>query len=141
MPGGKNKITPKDNPKPFTSENQPDPELLKAAHKRKRDLKDLADALLNNDGISKAKETAKNCGIDLHDDEFTLEVVMTLGQIQRAITKGDTQAYNAAMDRMKGKPLQKNENENKHSFEDKDAITSWLDKFSSKINPDQVEKL
>ncbi len=125
----------------FGKDNQPSPEAKSDGWRRRRTLQELADALLNTSGINKAKQTAIECGMDLQDDEFTLEVVMTLRQIEKAIKKGDTQAYSAAMDRMKGKPLQKNENENKHSFEDKDAITSWLDKFSSKINPDQVEKL
>ena len=90
----------------FSTENQPSPEAKSEGWKRRRTLTELAEALLNNQGIKKAKVTAIECGIDLKDDEFTLEVVMTLRQIELAIKKGNTQAYNAAMDRMKGKPMQ-----------------------------------
>ena len=87
----------------FTKENQPTSEAKSAGRKRVRDLKQLAAMLLNGEGVDRAKLTAKQVGINLEDDEYTLEIVMTLRQVEKALKKGDTRAYNAAMDRMRGK--------------------------------------
>jgi len=124
----------------FSKESQPTPEAKSEGWKKRRTLKELADALLNLKGIEKAKETAIAVGMDLSDDEFTLEIVMTLRQIEKALKKGDTPAYNAAMDRMVGKPLASIEVDNTHKF-DPDQMKSWLDKFSSKVQPDKIDDL
>jgi len=108
MAGGRNKIHehPNANTKGFTSENQPSGEAKSQGHKRKKALKDLADALINGERLDKLKVTANKVGIDLEDNEFTLDIAMTLKQIEKAFDEGDTRAYQAAMDRLMGKPNQ-----------------------------------
>ena len=104
MPRGRKDIV-KDSV-PFSKENQPSPELKSQGHKRKRALKDLADALIMGERLDKCKAIAQKVGIDLKDSEYTLDIAMTLKQIEKAFDEGDTKAYLAAMDRLLGKPTQ-----------------------------------
>ena len=104
MPRGRKDIV-KDS-KPFSKENQPSPKAKSDGHKRKKALKDLADALISGDRLEKCKLIAKKVGIDLKDGEYTLDIAMTLRQIENAFDEGDTRAYQAAMDRLLGKPPQ-----------------------------------
>lgn len=90
----------------FSKDNQPSSESKRQGKKRKRLLKDLAQALVTGDRLEKCKAIAEKVGLDLTDDEYTLELGMTLKQIERAYDEGDTRAYQAAMDRMLGKPKQ-----------------------------------
>jgi hypothetical protein len=106
---GKNKtlLKPEDGiATQFTSERQPSPESKSAGHKKKRLLRDLADVLVTGKGLENGRKIADSVGVDLIDEDFTLEVMMTLRQIEKALLKGDTQAYNAAMDRLRGKAQQ-----------------------------------
>lgn len=104
MPRGRKDIV-KDSV-PFSKENQPSPKLKSEGHKRKRALKDLADALIIGERLDKCKVIAEKVGIDLKDSEYTLDIAMTLKQIEKAFDEGDTKAYLAAMDRLLGKPTQ-----------------------------------
>jgi hypothetical protein len=104
MPRGRKDIV-KDSV-PFSKENQPSPKLKSEGHKRKRALKDLADALIMGERLDKCKAIAQKVGIDLKDSEYTLDIAMTLKQIEKAFEEGDTKAYLAAMDRLLGKPTQ-----------------------------------
>lgn len=104
MPRGRKDIV-KDSV-PFSKENQPSPKLKSEGHKRKRALKDLADALIMGQRLDKCKLIAEKVGIDLKDSEYTLDIAMTLKQIEKAFDEGDTKAYLAAMDRLLGKPTQ-----------------------------------
>lgn len=90
----------------FSKDNQPSSEVKKEGHKRKRVLKDLAEALISGERLKKCKVIADKVGIDLHDSEYTLDISMTLKQIEKAFDDGDTRAYQAAMDRLLGKPPQ-----------------------------------
>ena len=90
----------------FSKENQPSPKAKSEGHKRKKALKDLADALISGDRLEKCKVIANKVGIDLKDGEYTLDIAMTLRQIEKAFDEGDTRAYQAAMDRLLGKPPQ-----------------------------------
>jgi len=90
----------------FTSENQPTSEAKSKGKLRKRYLKDLATALITGDRLEKLKGTAKKVGLDFTDKEYTLDIAMTLKQIEKALDDGDTKAFNAAMDRLLGKPNQ-----------------------------------
>ena len=110
----------------FTSDNQPTPEAKSAGKRRKRELKELAEALITGEGLQKAKKIAASVGVDLSNEEFTLEVIMTLRQVEKALAKGDTPAYNAAMDRLRGKAKQITENT--HEFKG-EAVESFLDQF------------
>ena len=96
----------------FTSENQPSGEAKSLGKLKKRALKDLANALISGDRLDKCKFIAEKVGLDLSDEEFTLEIAMTLKQIERALDEGDTKAFNAAMDRLLGKPKQEIEMKN-----------------------------
>ena len=104
MPRGRKDIV-KDSV-PFSKDNQPSPKAKSEGHKRKKALKDLADALISGDRLEKCKVIANKVGIDLKDGEYTLDIAMTLRQIEKAFDEGDTRAYQAAMDRLLGKPPQ-----------------------------------
>jgi hypothetical protein len=90
----------------FTSNNQPTPKAKSEGKRKKRLLKDLANALVSGERLNKCKAIAEKVGLDLIDDEFTLEIAMTLKQIEIALDNGDTRAFSAAMDRLIGKPEQ-----------------------------------
>ena len=90
----------------FTSNNQPTPKAKSEGKRKKRLLKDLANALVSGERLNKCKAIAEKVGLDLIDDEFTLEIAMTLKQIEIALDNGDTRAFSAAMDRLIGKPNQ-----------------------------------
>lgn len=105
MPGGKGKINGSDGIK-FSKEYQPSPKVKSEGHKRKRALKDLADALIKGERLDKCKAIAQKVGIDLKDSEYSLDIAMTLKQIEKAFDEGDTKAYIAAMDRLLGKATQ-----------------------------------
>lgn len=90
----------------FSKDNQPSSQAKSDGHKRKKALKDLADALISGERLEKCKVIAKKVGIDLKDGEYTLDIAMTLRQIEKAFDEGDTRAYQAAMDRLLGKPPQ-----------------------------------
>lgn len=96
----------------FTSENQPSGEAKSLGKQKKRLLKDLANALISGDRLEKCKLIAEKVGLDLIDSEYTLDVAMTLKQIEKAFDEGDTRAYQAAMDRLLGKPKQEIEMKN-----------------------------
>ena len=106
-----------DNLTPFSKDNQPTPEAKREGHKRKRALKDLADALISGERLDKCKVIADKVGIDLNDNEFTLDIAMTLKQIEKAFDEGDTRAYQAAMDRLMGKAPQQITQDNTHQIE------------------------
>jgi len=90
----------------FSTDNQPTAKQKSDGWKRKKALKDLADALISGERLDKCKVIANKVGIDLEDNEFTLDIAMTLKQIEKAFDEGDTRAYQAAMDRLMGKPNQ-----------------------------------
>ena len=92
--------------KKFTSDRQPSPEAKSEGWKKRRLLRDLADALIEGEQLKELKELANNLGMPLENDEVTLEVAMSLKQVQKALLRGDTKAYNAVLDRLKGKPAQ-----------------------------------
>jgi len=92
--------------KKFSKEYQPSGEAKSKGKRKKRVLKDLAEALVSGEGLEKAKKTAAEVGLDLLDDEYSLEITMTLRQVEKALKKGDTSAFSAAMDRLRGKPKQ-----------------------------------
>ena len=101
----------------FTKDNQPSSEVKKAGHRKKKTLKDLADALISGERLDKCKVIANKVGIDLEDNEFTLDIAMTLKQIEKAFDEGDTRAYQAAMDRLMGKAPQQITQDNTHKVE------------------------
>ncbi len=75
------------------------------------------------------------------DDKKPAIVLVIARAFERAMAKGDYSAVKEIIDQVIGKPLQKSENDNKHTFGDKKEIESWLDKFSTKIKPEDVEEI
>lgn len=98
----------------FTSEKQPSPDVKRAGHKRKKDLKELNHALIKDVKAKEINELAKKLGIDIPPEDLYLDVVMTMKQVEKAMN-GDTKAYLAVMDRMLGKPVQ--QTVNTHEFD------------------------
>lgn len=95
--------------KQFSKENQPDPALKKAGHQRKRMIKDVINALLDGkykfaDDSQIKKQLIAAYGLEVLD-KSAFEI-MTLQQVQKAILKGDTQAFSALLDRVDGRPVQ-----------------------------------
>jgi len=93
----------------FTTDNQPSPQAKSEGKRKKRQLKELAEALITGEAKNKAKEIAESLGIDLSEAEYNLQIIMTLKQIQIAIEQGDSRAYSVALDRILGKPKQTTE--------------------------------
>lgn len=97
--------------KPFTKETQPSPQAKSAGWQKKRTLKQLLAMELR--GTDKSAQlvrsfVSKYLGIKENEvgNEITLEIAMHLRQIEKAITKGDTRAYEAVNERAYGKKIQ-----------------------------------
>lgn len=90
--------------KKFTSKNQPDPELKSKGWKKKMLLKDIAEQIVKGGAVDDLKPIADYLGVS--QENIDVETLMHLSQISKAIQKKDTQAYNAVLDRLKGKPMQ-----------------------------------
>lgn len=106
-PGRGGQVLPP-TPKPFTKENQPDPELKKAGWARKKALKELIDiqmcGKMEGSTINYRKLTAQFYGID--ESDVTVRMALEYRQIEKALKGGDTAAFNAVMDRALGKAKQ-----------------------------------
>jgi len=88
----------------FTSERQPSGEAKSEGHKRKLLLKEISEQLVSGEALSDLKPLARYLGVS--ENEIDIETLMHLKQIEKAIKEQDTRAYNAVMDRLKGKPAQ-----------------------------------
>ena len=88
----------------FSKSNQPTPEQKSNGHAKKALLKQISEQLLSGDSADDMSVLAKYLGIDVN--AIDIETAMHLKQIELAIIEGDTKAYSAVMDRIKGKPLQ-----------------------------------
>ena len=93
-----------DNLTPFSKDNQPTPEQKSNGWKKKRMMENLATALIKGDALEKLKTEALEIGIDI--DKVDFETALWLKQAHKAFKDNDTQAYNAAIDRLRGKPIQ-----------------------------------
>lgn len=103
----------------FSKENQPSKAVRRKGQYKRKLIKDIAGMAINGDPLDKALATAKQIGVEF--EQITVEIAMTLKQIEKAISEGDTSAYNAAMDRLVGKPTQTvNSNVNVIEFKDLD---------------------
>lgn len=88
----------------FTSENQPSGKAKSMGKKKRLVLKDIASQIVKGEAIKDLKPLAEYMGIQ--ESEIDVETLMHLSQMSRAIKEQDTRAYNAVMDRLKGKPRQ-----------------------------------
>ncbi len=94
----------------FTKKRQPSPKKKKAGWLKKKALTDLLELGVKgkDEGSSQIRKViASYLGCKESDisKDLTLEVAMHLRQIDKAIKKGDTQAYIAVLDRAHGKPI------------------------------------
>lgn len=89
---------------PFSKENQPTPEAKKKGWAKKRLLKDIAESIVSGDMKDIASKLAKTFGLEVK--EIDLATLADLRQLEKAVKTGDTRAYNAVMDRLRGKPKQ-----------------------------------
>jgi hypothetical protein len=103
VPGGKGKIKGTDG-NTFSKDNQPSGESKSKGRIKKYLLRDIAQQLLTGDSKDAIQDLARYLGID--PDQIDIETAMHLKQMERALKEGDTKAYNAVMDRVKGKPVQ-----------------------------------
>lgn len=88
----------------FTSDKQPSGEAKSEGHKRKLLLKEISEQLVSGEALNDLKPLARYLGVS--ENEIDIETLMHLRQIEKAIKEQDTRAYNAVMDRLKGKPEQ-----------------------------------
>lgn len=93
-----------DDGQKFSKDYQPTPEAKSEGWKAKRMIEKLAEQLVTGDAFDQIKEEAKEIGIDF--DSIDLETAMWIKQAFKAYKNADTTAYNAAMDRLRGKAIQ-----------------------------------
>ena len=97
---------------PFSADNQPSCEL-KSEGKRKATL--LKDLLSISTSKQFGPDEQNNYGrltseyLGIPEEKVDIQMIMHFRQIQRAISKSDTYAYTAVMDRAFGKPKQQTE--------------------------------
>lgn len=101
----------KETGKCFSASNQPDPELLRKGWARKRALKQLLK--VQNPGMFHGSKTDYVSVVaaffnipEEHKDLVTVRMIMDYRQIEKAVLKGDTYAYEAVLNRVYGKPAQ-----------------------------------
>ncbi len=102
--GKRHKIDPDAGVK-FTKENQPSPEAKKEGWKKKKLLADISEMIASGDFAALRDKIAKLFGVVPSEVDF--ETLADLRQLEKAISKADTRAYNAYKDRLRGKPAQK----------------------------------
>lgn len=99
----------KENTKPFSGKNQPDPNQKKAGWLRKKKGQELARAILELSfkGAKNSelrKQMAEYYGIT--EAEITVEMMGLFRQAEKMIGKADTPAFKAVMERAHGAPKQ-----------------------------------
>jgi hypothetical protein len=108
-PGRGGNILP-DTDKLFSKNNQPTSEAKKAGWLKKKRSYELVKAVLDLSFKGKKntvikKQAALYFGVS--EDDITMEVMLIFKQVEKAIQKADTPAFNAVMDRAFGKPKEK----------------------------------
>lgn len=93
----------------FSATNQPDPEKQKETWKKKRFTRDLIKEMLQMKYKFTADSQVKQQLVNAYGEEvldLSIGQIMTLQQMQKAILKGDTQAYSIVIDQALGKQVQ-----------------------------------
>lgn len=107
--GGKSSFRGKEDGIPFSKENQPTPQQKREGWAKRKRGAELVKHILEQkfvgakDGLLK-KEIAQYFGCP--ESEITNEMAMTFRQVQKSLSKVDTQAYNSVMNRGYGMPKQ-----------------------------------
>lgn len=97
------KRRPPSNGVKFSKENQPTGAAKSAGMRKKRLLKDIMAMAFKGPKGGKLKKLAANY-MGVPEDSLTTEDMLHFRQIERAISKSNTFAYMALMDRAFGKP-------------------------------------
>jgi ribosomal 50S subunit-associated protein YjgA (DUF615 family) len=104
------KKRPPENGKKFSKDYQPSGENKSKGKAKSRLLKDLLEmAFVGAKGAKLRKAAAAY--MNLPEETITLEDMMHYRQIEKAISKSNTFAYQAVLDRAYGKPVQPIEDE------------------------------
>jgi hypothetical protein len=100
------KNTTKGQPKKFTSEYQPTPEAKSLGIRKKRALKEILEISTSRQfkGSSERYREMAAEYLEIEPEEVDVKMIMYFRQIQKAIQKGDTEAFKAVMDRVYGRP-------------------------------------
>ena len=85
----------------FTSDSQPSGEAKSRGKKKAKLIKDIATQIVKGGVKDALKPLANYLGLEI--DQINLETVMHLKQMEKAIKNGDTNAYNAVMNRIAGR--------------------------------------
>ncbi|MBQ0732973.1 hypothetical protein [Aquimarina celericrescens] len=88
----------------FSKKNQPSKRSKSEGRKRKYLLKKIAEQLVEVNALKEVQDFLLY--LDFKIDRITLETAMDLKQIEKALKNGDTIAYKAIMNRLRGKPHQ-----------------------------------
>lgn len=85
----------------FSKTSQPSGEAKSNGKKKAKLIKEIATQIVQGGVKDALKPLAIYLGLEI--DEINLETVMHLKQMEKAINDGDTNAYNAVMNRIAGK--------------------------------------
>jgi len=91
--------------KGFDVVGQPSNEVKRQAQQRRRAIDRIVNQVVKGEAADKIKDFAIILGVEL--DDITVKTLMHLKQLEKAINDGDTKAYNAVLDRIDGKPVQR----------------------------------
>ncbi len=100
MPKGEH-LKGKSRPTQFSVENQPTGDAKSEGKKKAKLIKSIANQIVKGGVKDALVPLAEYLGLEV--DEINLETVMHLKQMEKAIKDGDTNAYNAVMNRIAGK--------------------------------------
>jgi len=100
MPRGEH-LKGKERATQFSKDSQPTGKAKSEGKKKAKLIKDIAKQIVKGGVKDALKPLAEYLGLEV--DEINLETVMHLKQMEKAINDGDTNAYNAVMNRIAGK--------------------------------------
>jgi len=90
----------------FSKDYQPSKEAMSRGQRKRRTLEALARTAITGQALTQAKELSDKLGLGLANNEITLEILLILTQVRKAVIESDTAAFNACLDRLIGKAPQ-----------------------------------